>query len=80
MNFDTLLAIGDLFGFRTIASPLLTPKPKLELSPGAPVSDQFREEMNQWLLDRFGRHPEQAIQTPLGLFVSPHIYDLLKKP
>lgn len=42
-----------LFGFDFIE---VKPKyaPKLKLSDSCPVSDSFREEFNQWLVDQFG--------------------------
>ena len=62
---------GDLFfaGMRVFESPLLEAKPKLKLSPSCPVSE-FRAEMDAWLLDRFGVHPDtisHAVIVPGGI-------------
>lgn len=75
---------GDLFfaGMRVFESPLLEAKPKLKLSPSCPVSDEFRAEMDAWLLDRFGVHPDtisHAVIVPGGIAMAPSIVRALWK-
>ncbi len=50
--------------------------PKIQLSPACPVSDEFRVEMNSWLLETFGARDETPMKrgtmlmaSGLGLFV-----------
>ena len=52
--------LDSLFGIRIIESPLLEPKPKLQLSKACPCSDECRDKFNAWLLERFGREPEHC--------------------
>lgn len=42
------------FGLEVVVDDQLCYQQKIKLSADAPVSDEFREEMNQWLRDRFG--------------------------
>ena len=42
-----------LYGLKIQITPEL---PKMVLSEGVPVSPQFREEMNAWMLSFFGTH------------------------
>ena len=48
-------------GYRLRVSPFLQPLPVLFISPACPVSDEVRDEMNAWLLERFGRRPAVAV-------------------
>lgn len=44
-----------LFGMPISAHPLIPPTAqKIKLHPDCPVGDQFRAEMDAWLLDMFG--------------------------
>lgn len=66
----------DLLGVRIFESPTLEPKPKLKLSPSCPVSDEFRAEMDAWLLDRFGVDPEtlgKSVLVPGGIAMAPSL-------
>ena len=44
----------NLCGMKIVESPLVLPVPVLKLRHNTPVTDKFRTEMNQWLLDTFG--------------------------
>lgn len=58
MKVQDLSGVRHLLGTNIRVSQFLNPEPKLKLSPLAPVSAQFRVEMDQWLLARFGvNHP-----------------------
>ncbi|MFA5824774.1 MAG: hypothetical protein WC825_02245 [Gallionellaceae bacterium] len=43
-----------LFGIPVHISNHPMIRPKLQLMPNTPVSDEFRSEMNAWLLEMFG--------------------------
>lgn len=60
-------------------SPLLESQPKLQLRLSVPVSDEFRKEMNQWLLDRFGYVKPIAFKVGNKLFIPPSIEKQLKE-
>lgn len=66
---QTMLDVLNLTGVRVFESPLLEAKPKLKLSPACPVSDEFRAEMDAWLLDRFGVDPEALVAPSLSVLV-----------
>ena len=72
----------DLLGIRIFEAPDLEPKPKLKLSPACPVSDEFRAEMDAWLLDIFGVDIGDdgliSIRTPLGIHMAPSIIRALR--
>lgn len=75
---------GDLFfaGMRVFEAPTLEAKPKLKLSPACPVSDEFRAEMDAWLLDRFGVDPEtlgKSVVVPGGIAMAPSLVRALWK-
>lgn len=59
--------------------------PKLKLSSDAPVSDKFRGEFNQWLLDMFGTQyvldDGQIIHSPEfnGLIMNPNTFHIFTK-
>ena len=78
---QTMLDVLNLTGVRVFESPLLEAKPKLKLSPSCPVSDEFRAEMDAWLLDRFGVHPDtisHAVIVPGGIAMAPSIVRALR--
>ena len=60
-------------------SPLLESQPKLQLRLSVPVSDEFRKEMNQWLLDRFGYVKPMAYKIGNKLFIPPSVERQLKE-
>lgn len=70
-RLDFLLGAMDALGIGIVESPLLEPKPKLKLSPGCPVSDEFRAEMDAWLLERFGTEDPQIVALPGGVLAVP---------
>lgn len=79
---QTMLDVLNLTGVRVFESPLLEAKPKLKLSPACPVSDEFRAEMDAWLLDRFGVHPEtlgKSVVVPGGIAMAPSLVRALWK-
>lgn len=47
-------------GTKIVMSPLCDPRPKMTLSPDVTVSNEFRNEMNAWMLEFFGMHPAQS--------------------
>ena len=49
-----------LFGFDIVKAPIKI-VPKLKLSDDVPMTDEFRESMNDWLLDIFGTKDESII-------------------
>lgn len=73
-----ILAASLAHGYHVNVSNLLKPKPKLKLSTSVPVSVEFRAEMNDWLLKRFGEVCECHL---IGdeLIVSPETYEQLLK-
>ena len=73
---QTMLDVLNFAGVRVFESPLLEAKPKLKLSPACPVSDEFRAEMDAWLLDRFGIDPEtfgESVVVPGGIAMAPSL-------
>jgi len=73
---QTMLDVLSFSGIRIFESPLLEAKPKLKLSPACPVSDEFRAEMDAWLLDRFGVDPEtlgKSVVVPGGIAMAPSL-------
>ena len=76
-----MLDVLSFSGIRIFESPLLEAKPKLKLSPSCPVSDEFRAEMDAWLLDRFGVNPDtisHAVIVPGGIAMAPSIVRALR--
>lgn len=73
---QTTLDVLAFAGMRVFESPLLEAKPKLKLSPSCPVSDEFRAEIDAWLLDRFGVHTDtigSAVIVPGGIAMAPSL-------
>ena len=71
----------NMLGVRIFESPALEPKPKLKLSPACPVSDEFRAEMDAWLLEMFGAELNDhyiAVYTPRGILMAPSTLRALK--
>lgn len=56
-----------LFGFDVFIVPVLH-VPRLQLSPGVPVSEACRTEMDAWLLSRFGEQEVCSIRSGNVLF------------
>lgn len=77
-RLDFLLGAMDLMGISIIETPLLEPKPKLKLSPACPVSDEFRQEMDAWLLEMFGTEAPEVYQSSLGVHVGPSLAKALR--
>ena len=73
-----ILASVRAYGYRVKVSNFLEPKPKLKLSPSVLMSAEFRAEMDDWLLKRFGKKTECYL---IGdeLIVSPETYEQLLK-
>ena len=44
---------GPFYGMKVVVAPHSV-SPKLKLSDDCPVSDEFRESMDSWLVERFG--------------------------
>lgn len=75
-SFDALSL--SLFSGRKISvSDFMTPKPKIQLSDAYGGTPEFKQEMNAWLLERFGREEEQIIISTEGIHVSPQVYQQL---
>lgn len=49
-----LLGLGGLLCGRRVVELPTHRSPKLEVSPDCPVSDEFRAEMDAWLVEQFG--------------------------
>lgn len=78
---QTMLDVMGLAGMRVFEAPILEAKPKLKLSPSCPVSDEFRAEMDAWLLDRFGVDPEtlgKSVVVPGGIAMAPSLVRALR--
>lgn len=52
---------SQLFGMKIIEAPVRI-EPKLKLSDAAPVSDGFRAEFNDWLVQMFGMRDVSPVQ------------------
>jgi len=67
-----------LNGIPVYESNLIAPKPVLRLTEEVLISDSFRAEFNDWLLQKFGKtYP--AIVTGAGIFMHPIAFRQLKK-
>lgn len=78
---QSMFGMLDFLATRFIEAPELEPKPKLKLSPSCPVSDEFRAEMNAWLLEMFGLDLDEemiAIRSPFWIHVAPSILRAIK--
>jgi hypothetical protein len=58
---------------RIVVHPYLCQQPKIQLREAAPVGNEFRAEMNQWLRDTFGM-TDVAYITGDVCYVSPTVY------
>ena len=58
---DGMISRSPLFGFKIVESPSRI-KPKIQLSPKFDCSDEFRRDMNAWLLDMFGERDDSLIR------------------
>ena len=66
-----------LSGMEIRVSPLITPIPKIKMSPTfTHCTSKAREEMDSWLLARFGLK-ENIIQMGNTIFVSPAVFKQL---
>lgn len=52
--------MNSIFGMKVIEAPR---KPKMQLSADCPVTDDFRKEMNDWLIEFFGYESFVPINT-----------------
>ena len=59
--FDLLMPRRRLFGMDIIEAPVRV-VPKIKLSDGCPVSDEFRDEFNAWLVQMFGTRDVSQVQ------------------
>lgn len=79
---QSMLGMLDLLGINIFEAPELEPKPKFKLSPACPVSDEFRAEMDSWLLDMFGVDIGDdgliAMRSPFGIHMAPSMIRALK--
>lgn len=48
-------------GFKVVINPWLDNRPRMQLSPMVMVTDEFRAEMNKWMLEFFGTKDEVII-------------------
>ncbi len=78
VNFDAM-SMSFLRGRKISVSEYMTPKPKIQLSDAYAGTPEFKQEMNAWLLERFGRHQEEIIISTEGIYVSPATYEALKQ-
>jgi hypothetical protein len=62
--------------FTVAISPYL-PIPTIKLTPAAPVSEEFRKEMNAWLYEMFGGHNCIVMTIFKTVAVSEDVYDKL---
>lgn len=51
-------------GYKVMIVP---PRPRMQLSDDCPVTPEFRKEMNQWMADFFGEHPDMLISEKLSI-------------
>lgn len=69
----------NLCGIPIIENPFLPEwKPRMMLSEKVQVTDEFRQEMNAWLLEFFGREPVVLLTTE-SYFMHPNTLMRLKK-
>jgi hypothetical protein len=61
LNRELLGGGGLLCGRRVVELPTHR-SPKLKLSPDCPVSDEFRAEMDAWLVEQFGYRDASIFQ------------------
>lgn len=54
------LSVGSLFGMQIIETPQKR-IPKMQLSEDCPVTDEFRKEINEWMIEFFGYKEESII-------------------
>lgn len=64
-------------GFKVVTSPLL-PYQRIRLSAEVLVTDKFRTEMNQWLLDMFGQVDCLVMKIDNTIVFSEEAYKKLK--
>lgn len=48
-----------LLGMNVVEDPALNPKPRMTLAANVPVTEEFREEINKWMIEFFGLEPER---------------------
>ena len=69
-----------LYGLKVTISP---DRPKMVLSEDCPVTPEYREDTNRWMLRFFGTTnliPDGSVyQTSDGLFMNPRTWDKVKK-
>lgn len=81
LNRELLGVGGLLYGRRVVELPTHR-SPKLKVSPDCPVSDEFRAEMDAWLIEQFGYRGTSVFQPGMaylfGDTVAVHPADLAK--
>ena len=78
MNLGCTVSIPmHIQGLRVFSHPLLKAEPVLKLRASVPVSDEFRAEMDAWLLERFGTR-EVVYRIGGELFASPGVISNLR--
>lgn len=66
-------------GMKVVVNDHLTTQPKLQLSPGFNAcSHQFKQEMNAWLLEKFGTR-EHMFRVGNTIVVSSRTYETLRR-
>ncbi|MCG7904608.1 MAG: hypothetical protein JAY60_19560 [Candidatus Thiodiazotropha weberae] len=75
--------VGRIMGMPVFAAP--PEPPKIKLSESVTVSDEFRERMNAWLLERFGRRESVILSSRqviyakgLGFVMRPETMSVLR--
>lgn len=68
-----------IFGIRIIENDLLAPeRPRLQIRPDVPCSDNVRAELNAWLADTFGYEPNIVVVAGAGYVMHPAVATRLK--
>lgn len=71
--------VSTLYGTKIVVSP---DRPKFQISPDCPLTDDFRVEMNAWCLSFFGTEnlvpDNQALKIDGVLYVNPRTFERMK--
>lgn len=67
-----------LNGLDIRVSSFLGPRPKLKLSLNVPLSEEFRSDMDRWLLEMFGASDDALVIGDI-VFVSTQVMDQLRR-
>ena len=82
MNNEGIVPPVNFYGMRIIRSTVLPlpPAPRMQLSPGLMVSDEFRASFDHWLTEFFGyTDPVHCIKMGDELYVSDRVYKAIKE-